>query len=182
MINHILNLKKLKLNYKIALISIAALFLLILFLVQKKIFFLFIFTTLSIVLSIVIGFVPPLKIVGIELVTFSTILTGRFFGPAIGAVFGVCLLTIHLIASRYNGGPYLVWTIPSYALIGILSGFLTDVKMLVAMIIGVVILDNLLTLAFFKENYMKTVIFSIGNLIFNIILLLNFFQLIIGLI
>ena len=182
MLNQILDLRKLKLNYKIVLISVASTLLLTLFLIQKEIFFLLIFTMLSIVLSIIMGFVPPMKIIGIELVTFSTILAGSFFGSITGAVFGVCLLVIHLIVSRYNGGPYLIWTLPSYALIGALSGVLTNVNFLVAMLVGVIILDNIFTLAFYKENYAKTFIFSLGNLAFNIVLLLNFFELVMGLV
>lgn len=182
MFNKILNLKDIKLSYKILLIAVPALILLILFLIQKQIFFLFIATVTSILISIIIGFVSPMKVIGIELVTFSTILAGNFFGPVTGAVFGVSLLIIHLIVSRYSGGPYLVWTIPVYALIGVLSGFLTDVNFLIAMVVGVIILDNILTLAFYRENCMKTFIFSIGNLAFNIILLLNVFGWVMGLV
>jgi hypothetical protein len=180
MLDQILNLRRLKLNYKIIAISVASLILLLLFLLLKKFFFLFIATGISIALSIGIGFFPPMKVFGIELVTFSTILAGTFFGPVTGAVFGVCLLIIHLIAARYSGGPYIIWTIPSYALIGALSGFLTEVKLLVTMVIGVILLDNILTLAFYKENYVKTLIFSVGNLAFNILLLLNLFSLVTG--
>lgn len=176
MFNQVLNLKNLNLTYKIILIAVPALILLILFLIQKEMFFLFIATGASILVSVIIGFVPPMKVIGIELVTFSTILAGNFFGSVTGAIFGVCLLIIHLVVSRYSGGPYILWTLPSYALIGSLSGFLTDVKMLIAMVVGVIVLDNILTLAFYRENCVKTFIFSIGNLAFNIILLLNLFE------
>lgn len=182
MFNQILNLRKLSLNYKIILISVTSLILLILFLTQKEVFFLFIAALASVILSVIIGFVSPMKVVGIELVTFTTILAGSFFGSVTGAVFGVCLLIIHLIVARYSGGPYIVWTLPSYAIIGVLSGFLTDVRMLVAMVVGVIILDNILTMAFYRENYMKTFIFSVGNLAFNILLLLNLFKLVTGLV
>jgi hypothetical protein len=182
MFEQIWNLRSLRLNYKIIIVAVMSLILLILFLIQRKFFFLFIATGLSIVLSIIIGFFPPLKVFGIEFVTFSTILAGSFYGPVTGAVFGVCLLIIHLIAARYNGGPYIVWTIPSYIIVGVLSGFLTEVKMLVAMVVGVILLDNILTFTFYKENFMKTIIFSIGNLAFNILLIVNLFHLVMGLV
>jgi hypothetical protein len=182
MFEQIWNLRNLRLNYKIIIVAVASLILLLLFLLQRKFFFLFIATGLSIVLSVIIGFFPPLKVFGIELVTFSTILAGSFYGPVTGAIFGVCLLIIHLIAARYSGGPYIAWTIPSYILIGVLSGFLTDVKMLVAMVVGVILLDNFLTLTFYRENFIKTILFSIGNLAFNILLIVNLFHLVTGLI
>lgn len=182
MLNQVLNLTKLKLNYKIILITVTSLVLLILFLTQKKIFFLLTATMVSVIISLIIRFFEPIKIIGVELVTFSTILVGSLFGSFVGAVFGVSLLIIHLIVSGYSGGPYLIWILPTYALIGILSGFLTDVRMFIAMVIGINVLDNVLTLIFYRENFSKTFIFSIGNAVFNTILILKFFSLIIGLI
>jgi len=145
-------------------------------------FFLLLVTAVSIVISVIIGLFSPLKVIGVELVTFATIIAGNFFGSAFAAVFGVCLLVIHLIVSRYTGGPYLVWTIPSYIVLGILSGFLTDVRLLIAMVVGIIVLDNIFTLTFYRENYMKTLIFSVGNIAFNILLLLNVYGLVTGLV
>ena len=182
MFDQILNLRKLKLKYKIILIAAASLILLILFLTQKEIFLLLVATGLAIAISVILGFVPPMKVVGIELVTFSTILAGSFFGSVFGAVFGVSLLIIHLIVSRYSGGPYIVWTLPLYAALGFFSGIFTDIKILIMMVVGINILDNILTACCYRENYMKTLIFSIGNIIFNVILILKVFELITGLI
>ncbi len=176
MLDQLLNLKKLRLNYKVTLVAVILLVLLTLFLTQKKIFFLLTATGISIVTSLLIGLFGPLKVVGIESVTFSTILIGSLFGSLIGAISGVSLLIIHFILARYQGGPYLVWVVPGYALIGVLSGILTDVRMLVAMVVGINILDNILTLTFYRENYIKTLVFSIGNTIFNSILLLKLFE------
>ncbi len=182
MVEQPLNLTRLKSNYKIILIVALSLILLLLFLTLKKVFFLLTTTTASIIVSIIIGVFSPMKISGIELVTFSTIIVGNFFGSFVGAVFGVSLLIIHLIAARYQGGPYIAWTLPIYAIIGILSGFVTDANTLVGMVVAVNVLDNLLTLALYRENYMKTLIFSIGNVIFNSILILKFYGTITGLI
>lgn len=180
--NQFLYLRKLKLNYKIILIVVASLILLTVFLTQKKIFFFLIATAVSIGVSLVIGLFGPLKIVGLELVTFSTILVGSLFGSTVAAIFGVCLFIIHIFAARYSGGPYIIWVIPTYALIGILSGFLTDVRFLVAMVIGVNVLDLALTSALYKSNLGKTLIFCIGNVIFNTFLILNLFKLLTNLI
>lgn len=178
MVNQPLNLTKLKLNHKIILISAVSIILLILFLTEKKIFFFLTTTAISIALSLIIGYLGPMKLVGIELVTFSTILVGNIFGSVTGAIFGVSLFIIHLIAARYRGGPYLIWVLPTYALIGVLSGTIFDVKILVAMVIGVNILDNVLTFFIYRENFMKTFIFSIGNVVFNYILISKFLVLI----
>jgi hypothetical protein len=170
------------LKTKTILIAVTSAILLILFLTQKQIFIFLLVTAISIAISVIIGFFSPLKLLGVELVTFSTIIAGSFFGSAFAAVFGVCLLVIHLIVSRYTGGPYLVWTIPSYIILGILSGFLTDVRLLIAMVVGVIVLDNVFTLTFYRENYMKTLIFSIGNITFNVLLLLNVYGFVTGLV
>ena len=158
MVNQLLNLTRLKLNHKIILISAVSLVLLILFLTEKKIFFFLTTTAISIIVSLIIGYAGPMKIVGIELVTFSTILVGNIFGSITGAFFGVSLFIIHIIAARYRGGPYLIWVLPIYALMGILSGVIFDVKILVEMVIGVNILDNVLTFFLYRENSMKSTI------------------------
>lgn len=182
MFNQLSDLTKSRLNYKIILIAITSLVLILLFLTQKRIFFLLTVTLASLITSLIIGFVQPMKIAGIELVTFSTILIGSLFSPLVGAFFGVSLLVMHMIVAQYHGGAYLVWTIPEYALIGILSGILTSVGMLVAMIIAVNLVNSLLTLVFYRENSGRHLIFSAGNAIFNIVLLLKFFTLITNLI
>lgn len=182
MINKLLDLKRLKFSQKIVLITAISLVLLLLFLIQKKIFFLLTIIVVSVIVSLIIGFIPPMKIVGIEPVTFSTILIGSFFGSFVGAVFGFSLLVIHLIAARLHGGPYLVWIVPEHVLIGILSGFLADVKMLILMVIAINLVNNILTLTLYRENFGKYLIFSIGNMILNSILILKFFSLITGLI
>ena len=176
MVNKFLNIKN---KPRVILIAVAFLVLLILFLTVKKIFFLLAFAGASIILSLIIRLIQPMKLFGIELVTFSTILVGSLFGSFAGAIFGVCLLIIHLIAGNYSGGPYLIWVFPEYVAIGILSGFLIDVKMLVAMVVGINILNIILTMSLYRENSGNHLIFSIGNMIFNGILILNFFNLII---
>lgn len=178
MFNQLLNLTKLKLSYRIVLMTVIPLALLLLFLTQKKIFFLLTATGASVVISLILGLIPPMKIVGIELVTFSTIMVGNLFGSLVGAIFGVSLLITHLILARYHGGPYIIWILPEYVLIGVLSGILTDVKMLVAMIVGINLLNIILTFVFYRENFMKHFIFSIGTVVFNSILILKFFNLI----
>jgi len=182
MLNQLSNLRKLRLNYKIVLIAITSLILLLLFLTQKKIFFLLIATGISVATSLVIRFFQPMKMVGIELVTFPTILIGSFFGSFVGAIFGVSLLVIHLIVAQHHGGTYIVWILPEYALIGFLSGLLTDVKLLIVMIIAVNVINSILTLVFSREYFGRHFIFSIGNVIFNAILILKFFSLITALI
>src|SRR4030042_1395667 len=103
MFNQILNLKNLRLNYKIILVAVTSLILLALFIIQKKFFFLFMATGSSIVLSVIIGFFPKINIFGKVFCIFPKIPAGIFYGPVPGAIFGVCLLIIHLIVARYTG-------------------------------------------------------------------------------
>ncbi len=182
MVEQPLNLARLKLNHKIVLISVISLLLLILFLTQKKIFFLLAITAASVATSLVMRVFPPMKIVGIELVTFPTILAGSLFGPFAGAVFGFSILIAHLIAANYHGGHYLVWTIPEHALIGVLAGILTGTNSLIVMIIAIQLFNSLLNLVFNREGFTKHFIFALGNVTFNGILILKLFSTITGMI
>jgi hypothetical protein len=180
--DQLFNLRNLKLNYKIVLIAIASLLLFLLFLTQKEIFILLVVTSFSIALSFIIGSFGPLKLFGIEFVTFSTILAGNLLGSFVGAIYGLSMLIIHIFAARYSGGPYILWTVPSYVIIGILSGILTNPMFLVGMIVIIDLFDILMTTSFYRENSAKTIIFCIGNAIFNAFLILNLLKFFTGLV
>jgi len=63
-----------------------------------------------------------LRKVGIELVTFVTVLVGFMYGPSAGLVMGGVLVALHFVLAR-NLGAHLVYCIPAMALIGFLAGY-----------------------------------------------------------
>src|SRR3989344_5471747 len=54
-----------------------------------------------------------LRLFGIELVTFATVLIGVAYGPLAGAIMGLVLVLVQLVMSGYFGIYYL-WVIPEY--------------------------------------------------------------------
>jgi len=63
-----------------------------------------------------------LRKIGIELVTFVTVLAGFLYGPSAGLMMGGVLVALHFVLAR-NLGPHLVYCIPTMALIGFLAGY-----------------------------------------------------------
>jgi len=63
-----------------------------------------------------------LRKVGIELVTFVTVLVGFAYGPSSGLAIGGALLALHFVLAR-NLGPHLVYCIPSMAAVGFIAGY-----------------------------------------------------------
>lgn len=63
-----------------------------------------------------------LKKFGVELVTFITVLTGFLYGPMVGLIIGTFLLIIHFILAR-SLGPYVIYCVPTMAVIGLLAGY-----------------------------------------------------------
>jgi len=63
-----------------------------------------------------------LRKIGIELVTFVTVLVGFVYGPSAGLVMGGVLVALHFVLAR-NLGAHLAYCIPAMALIGFLAGY-----------------------------------------------------------
>lgn len=76
-----------------------------------------------------------LKRFGIELTTFATVLIAVVHGPYIGAVTGLGLILLQIVAGQYTGG-YIIWVIPSYMFVGCISGVFatTDIFVLGALL------------------------------------------------
>jgi len=80
---------------------------------------------LLVVTSAVIAFFIgqfELKKFGIELVTFTTVLSGFLYGPLVGMVVGAFLITVHLILAK-SLGSYVLYCIPTMAVVGLLAGY-----------------------------------------------------------
>lgn len=105
-----------QINLRVAAVLIAVIILLSMF--SKLFAILFLLIGVVIVSFIVNHF--GLRILGLELATFATVITGIVYGAVIGAIVGVILVTIHLVLSGYFGR-YYVWVIPEYGLAGWLA-------------------------------------------------------------
>ena len=80
---------------------------------------------LLVVTSAVIAFFIgqfELKKFGIELVTFTTVLSGFLYGPLVGMVVGAFLITVHLILAK-SLGSCVLYCIPTMAVVGLLAGY-----------------------------------------------------------
>lgn len=73
-----------KLDWKIYSILAGILVLTVMVLLLKKFFFFFAIILATALLALILRFLYPVKYLGIELVTLSTILVGVVYGPVIG--------------------------------------------------------------------------------------------------
>ncbi len=160
--------------YSIAAVSIVLL--VMLFFLEKVIFFIAIFATATL-FSVMLMFLRPAKYVGLELVTSSTILIGVVYGPTIGAIYGMVMLMVHLIVGRYYIGAYLFWVMPEYIILGILAGVMkTDVvgSAGIIFVAAMNLINMALTFLAESDRAGKEVSYVIGNVAFNVILILQF--------
>lgn len=84
-------------------------------------FVILVLAALSLVVAFFVGEFM-IRNVGIELVTFTTVLTGFFYGPMAGFLLGIILLSIHLILARMYG-PYIIYCIPMMGIVGLFAGY-----------------------------------------------------------
>lgn len=124
----------------------------------------------SALLSLAIGKLR-IKVVGLELVTFITVLSALAYGPAAGAVIGLVLIIFHLAIPQYSGA-YVAWVIPEYVLAAILataiSGSVGFVGIAVTLILNAI--NIFLTFLVYKEHLPKYLPYAVTNVIFNVIL------------
>lgn len=142
-------------------------------LILQKFFLIFMLMILSLIISFFIGMFQMSKSIGIELVTFTTILAGFAFGPSWGIAIGLVLIILHFTLGHFAAGPYVLWVVPSYALIGFLAGTITGldfVTMGVYMTIGLNAFNLFATITTYSQNLGNYLPFSITNILFNLIL------------
>lgn len=138
-------------------------------------FIIMVLTALSLILAFFVGEFY-IRNVGIELVTFTTVLTGFLYGPMTGFMFGMLLLTMHSILARMLG-PYIIYCIPMMGIVGLLSGYAgvgnwfgSDFAL-----IGILLslIYNLVTGTLgtiFGGNFLKELVWNGSNFIMNLIL------------
>jgi len=168
-----------KLDWKVYSIVAGVLLLSLMVILLKKFFFFLIIITLTSLVAFILRFLHPAKYLGIELVTLSTMLAGIVYGPVIGGIYGFIVLLTHLILGDYYIGAYLMWLIPEYTLLGILSGIF-GVGIIghlgVSFIIGLNLLNLVLTFVGENERFFKELPYAIGNSLINSVILIQFFS------
>ncbi len=109
--------------------------------------------------------------IGIEMVMFSTVMSGVVYGPAVGAVMGATAMIIdYVFATRFS--LFSVVTIPSYAAVGALSPllfrFMGITTLGIAMTVAYVIASNLVICWLMGGHVEKSIRFGATNIAFNI--------------
>ncbi|MFH0711326.1 MAG: hypothetical protein V1944_01995, partial [Candidatus Aenigmatarchaeota archaeon] len=135
-------------------------------LIFSKAVFVFFMMIATIGLAFVILFFQPIKHMGIELVTFTTILVGFVWGPTAGMTVGFFLLILHLVIGRYAISTYLVWTIPEYVIIGFLAGTVKTVGFVnfgIIISITVAVLNSVLTFLLSNHYFFRYLPYAVGN-------------------
>ena len=168
-----------KLDWKIYSIIIGILLLATMFIFLEKFFFFLIIVLATILVALILGFAQPLKYIGIELVTISTMIVGVVYGPIIGGAYAFTILPIHFMLGRYYIGTFVVWVIPEYILLGVLSGILgTGIigPLGVSLIVGLNLMSLFFTFIGESERVGKEIPYAIGNAIINSIIFIQFFR------
>ena len=144
-------------------------------LIFSKAVFVFFMMIATVGLAFVVLFIQPLKHIGIELVTFTTILVGFAWGAGYGMTVGFFLLLVHLIVGRYSLSTYLAWTIPEYIVMGFLAGSLQGlgfVNIGVYLTIGMFVINMILTFIFSNAYFFRYIPYAFGNVMFNVLMFL----------
>ncbi len=114
--------------------------------------------------------------IGIELITFVTVLSGFAYGPKIGAIVGASAMVCDYVFSGRLSYFSLV-TVPTYALIGVAAGMLSGMN-IVSLGIMMVLFYNIFTSAlifrFLGGDLDKCIRFGVSALIFNLVVFSSF--------
>ena len=149
--------------------------------VYVKLFAVVLLLVAMILVSVFINYFH-LRMLGIELVTFATVILGIAYGPAIGAVVGLVFVLISLVFSGYFGIYYL-WVVPQYAIVGYLVSGWADqniVSLGLNITIALQILNLVLTYLFDRYSFFSHIIYSVTNIIFNFIIFALFGQMVLS--
>ncbi|MBN2422041.1 hypothetical protein JXB41_02345 [Candidatus Woesearchaeota archaeon] len=158
----------LKINKRIIISVGIVLLLLLLF---KKITVIALLAVSSFIISYIINNLQ-IKTIGLELVTLSAVITGKVYGPFMGFLVALILITFHLVMSGYIG-MYIIWVIPSYCLVGIMSGIFNTYNIsflgsVLTVVLNIIYLS--FTFIFSPGRLVKLLPYSISNVIINILL------------
>lgn len=146
-------------------------------LILQKFFLLVVLVGLSLVISYFIGTYQMSKSVGMELVTFTTVLAGFVFGPTTGAFIGLVLIISHLIIGHFAAGIYVVWVLPLYLAAGVLAGTVSGFDFVTLGLYTALAINGIgivLTAIAYMQNLGSYIPFAITNVIFNLIVFSQF--------
>ena len=124
-----------------------------------------------IILTIAVSYLAQkmkLKKFGIELVTFTTVVTGVSFGALPGAIVGISLMAIHHIITR-RVGLYWIIVMPVFGAIGALASMFSNTNLLV-LGVGLTLFSHVMYIAFQKavfKSSAKYMFYVILNVLFN---------------
>lgn len=167
-------------NAKRALFSL--LVIVIVFLALTNILLIAFLIAASLFISFAVGKLR-IKSIGIELVTFITILSALVYGPATGAVIGLALIIFHLVIPQYAGA-YVIWVIPEYALVAFLAaalgGGIASVGITITLILNAI--NVLLTFIVYREHLPRYLPYAVTNVAFNIILFTQVGEAVLGMV
>ncbi len=165
-----------------ALAGVALLVLMALFI--NKLFFFLIISLATVLVALILRFGKPLKYMGVELITLTTMIVGAAYGPIIGGVYAFSFLLIQLVLGDYYIGTYLVWVLPEYVLLGVISGvFASNLNSIgIVLIIGLNVTNLIFTFLSENERFFKELPYAIGNSMINSVLFMQFFASVINLI
>ncbi len=109
--------------------------------------------------------------IGVEMVMFSTVMSGAVYGPVVGAVMGAtAMITDYVFATRFS--LFSVVTIPSYAVVGALSplmfNFMGITALGIALTIAYAAFSNTIICGFMGGHINKSIRFAMTNTAFNI--------------
>lgn len=121
----------------------------------------------SMILPIFLNY-AGIKMLGIELVTLTTVLTAIQIGPEAGAIAGFVLMTAHMVAGQFSGA-YILWVIPSYAVAGFVAGSvnlgITTIGIGIALVLNTIF--TALTSAISPQGLSGQIPHAFGNILFN---------------
>ncbi len=121
----------------------------------------------SLLVSYSVGWLK-MRAVGVELVTFITVISALAYGTFPAALIGLMLMAFHIIIAQYSGA-YVLWVVPEYALAAVLAGAIAGSVAFVGVAVTLILhaINIALTLAFSREHFPKFLPYVITNILFN---------------
>jgi hypothetical protein len=164
-----------KFTLRNGLIAAFLLLLLILMWLFREYLFLIVLIGINVFTSTMLKFLRRNQI-GVEMVMFSTVMSGVIYGPAVGAVMGaLSMLVDYVFATRIS--LFAVVTIPSYALVGYFAPFLFNFMNIttlgIIMTIAYVIFSNSIIVGFMGGHLNKSLRFGITDIAFNAVIFMT---------
>jgi hypothetical protein len=111
--------------------------------------------------------------IGIEMVMFSTVVSGVLYGPVTGAVIGAISMVIdYAFATRLSF--FSIVTVPSYAACGYIAGLVGNAVSItqlgITLTIIYVIFSNVIIVAFMGGTLSKSIRFGATDIAFNVVM------------